>query len=464
MSAGIKKETATLEGAAEQLIKAACDAGADAAEVCGTYHARSKVSLEKQDFQLAASDEGFQLGIRVLKGKHQGFASCNSTDAKDLREMAKRAVEIAAFTPANPNWVIKASALVPNEAPRNLWDDQLQNLSLTSQRDWATLMMNEATKDSRFRLNEGSVGVSSGVFLVLNSAGTHQVERETIATWGLMGMAVDGANITSFDYFGELCREAAPVAERIRKTTALFRDRILENLQCVAVHGYRGLVVFSPRAVMDIFLAGLSYHLNGRSLVEGTSRWNWETLGRKLFSPLIQLDDLPWLTDRSGCMLFDREGCPTSNLSLIENGELRNFLLDGYAAAALNQHSTGHALGGPTALPSVGPHSLSLRGGNEPLAKLHQRASRFQREYLLVQRYSGQTDPVTGDFSGVAKGGEWWVGGEKVGCVKETLVAGNLFEALGTGFFGLSTETQVIDSTEEAPTLVCDGISVTGTE
>lgn len=461
MNSGLKKEITTLENSAEQLLKAAQDAGADAAEVCGTYHTRTKINLEKQDYHLAASDEGFQLGLRVLRGDRQGFASCNTTDTKELREVALRAVEIAGFSPDNRNWTIQASSLVPNEAPRELWDDRLHNLSIASQKDWAALLMNEATKDARFRLNEGSVGVSRGLFLVLNSKGTHQLERETVATWGLMGMAIEGSNITSFDYFGELSRQAAPVAERIQKTTRLFRQRLIENLKQSPAQGYRGLVVFSPRAVIDIFLAGLAYHLNGRNLVEGTSRWKWETLGQSLFSPLIQLEDLPWLTDRSGCLLFDREGTPTSNMSLIEGGKLRSFLLDGYAAQALGQASTGHALGGPTALPSVGPHCLCLKGGSESVSLLHSRLAQSQPEYLVVQRYSGQADPVTGDFSGVAKGGEWWARGEKVRCVKETLIAGNLFDALGPGFFGLSQETEIIDSGEEAPTLVCDGISVT---
>ncbi len=457
----LKKETDILQTAAAALVDAALDAGATAAEVCGTYAERTKISLEKQDFHLAASDEGFSLGLRVLRGKRQGFASCNATDPKDLREVAGRAVEIAGFSPDNPNWTIQASALVPKEAPASLWDERLATLSLQTQKDWALLMAKEAMQDPRFRLNEGSVDVSSGLSLVLNSLGTHQVQAETAVGWSLMGMAVEGSNITSFDYFGQMSRKAEGVADRIQSSARQFRDKLIENLNQKTAQSYQGLVLFTPRAVIDIFLSGLSYHFNGRQLAEGTTRWKREDLGRPVVSALVNVSDNPWLTDRAGCQLFDREGTPTRHRELLAHGELRNFLFDQYAATALGTQSTGNAVGGPSALPSVGPHCLIMSGGEEATQALHARLAAQQKQYLVVQRYSGQSDPVTGDFSGVAKGGEWWSEGKRLYCVKETLIAGNLFQALGSGLFGVSRETEIIDCAEEAPTVVCDGISVT---
>ncbi len=460
-SANLKKESAVLEEAGSLLMKAALDSGADAAEVCGSYSRRTKICLEKQDYQLAASDAGYLLGLRVTRGKRQGFASCNSTDAKELRDVAMRAVEIAGFAPENPNWTIRGSDLLPKENSVELWDDRLADLSLQTQKDWTELMVNEATKDPRFRINEGSVGVSSGLSLILNSLGTHKLERETVGTWGLMGLALEGSNITSFDYFGELSRTAAPIAERILSSTRRFRNQVLDGLDQKSAHGYRGLVFFSPRAVIDIFLSSVAYHLNGRSLVEGTGRWKLADTGKPVLNPMLNLKDMPWLTDRNGCTRFDREGTPTANRSLIERGAVAGFLFDLYCAQALGVASTGHAIGGPSGLPTVGSHTLCLMGGVENAEELHARLSDQQPEYLVVHRYSGQADPVTGDFSGVAKGGEWWSRGERLHCVKETLIAGNLFESLGTGLFGLSQETEVIDSGDEAPGIVCDGISVT---
>jgi PmbA protein len=220
-------------------------------------------------------------------------------------------------------------------------------------------------------------------------------------------------------------------------------------------------VVFSPRAVCEIVLSTLVYHLNGRILAEKTGRWHPEDLGRHVLDKRLSMHDMPWLGDRTGFGRFDREGSPTQNRPLIQSGILQGWLLDSYSAKALGLATTGNAAGGPTTLPTVGAHSLVLMGGDEPKEALLKRVSAQQDGFLFVNRYSGEADSITGQFSGVAKGGEWWQGGERRHFVKETLISGNLFELLHQSVFGISRETELIDSAEESPTLVLDGVSVT---
>lgn len=462
MTPAFKKERENLEAAATKLLSLALQAGAESAEVCGSFRQKTKITLEKQDYHMASADDGYSLGVRVLSGQRQGFASCNTTDLKELKEVALRAVEIAGFSPQNPNYRIMASGNIPKEAPSALWDDSLYQLSLQTQKDWTRLMKDEATKDPRFRLNEGGVEIASDLFLITNSHGTHKLEKETVASWTLMGMAVEGDVITSFDYFQEISRRASGVPERIVATTKRFRETLAQNLKQGPPRSYKGLVVFTPRAVIDILLSPLSYHLNGRNVVEKTSKWNLETLGNPVLARELTIRDLPWLTDRTGCAIFDREGTPTSNQVMIEDGMLRGFLMDQYAAVAMGQKSTGHAYGGPSMPPSVSPHCLCVNGGEEPIAHLIARATTQQKEFLVINRYSGQVDPVSGDFSGVAKGGEWWTGGERAYCVKETLISGNIFDAFGESLFGISKETEIVESAEECPTIGVNNVSVTG--
>ena len=213
--------------------------------------------------------------------------------------------------------------------------------------------------------------------------------------------------------------------------------------------------------MIDIFLSPLSYHLNGRNVAEGTARWKVADLGKEILSPKVTVQDLPWLTDRFGCSVFDREGFPTKNMTPIKGGVLKDFFLDQYAAKALGKTSTGHAVGAPSSLPSVSPHCLCLGKGDRPWKDLVKELTGHQKSFLLVHRFSGQTDPITGDFSGVAKGGEWWVGGERAYFVKETQISGNLFQALGPGLAGISVETEVVDSESESPSILIDKVSVT---
>jgi PmbA protein len=458
----LEKELKTLEGSAGKLLQFALDAGASQAEVCGTFGQRTKIALEKQDYHLASSDEGYNLGIRVLKGDRQGFASCNTTDAAELKEIALRAVEIAGFSPPNPYYVINRSEPIPKTAPATPWDDKLFGLSLQTQKEWTKVMVDEALRDPRFRMNEGSLGTSAGAFVLLNSEGVSRNERECSLYWSLMGMGVDGEKITSFDYFSDMAQTSDGVVDRIVATTREFCARTLSGLEQGSARSYKGLVVFTPRAVQEILTGSLLYHLNGRVLTEKIGRWKLEDLGKLVVDKRLTLRDMPWLPGRTGFSRFDREGVPTQNRKLIDGGKIAGWLLDGYSAKALGLQPTGNSAGGPSAPPNVSAHSLVLDGGDEPLAQGLKRLAEAQKDgFLVVHRYSGQSDPVTGEFSGVAKGGEWWEGGKRRHCVQETMIAGNLFEVLSQGVFSVSKETELIDSAEESPTLILDGVSVT---
>lgn len=457
----LKREQETLENAGEQLLSLALGAGADKAEVCASYGQKTKVSLEKQDFHMASADAGYSFGLRVHKGEKQGFVTCNTTDAKDLKELSVRAVEIASLSPANPYDQICATANLPAEGHLELWDDSLYQVSLQTQKDWIVGMWEEAQKQPKFRINEGSVEISSGLLLVMNSLGTLKFDRETMAVWSLMGMAVEGEKITSFDYFYDGTRLGSEAPRKIMDTTEHFVGEIGEQLNQGPAKNYRGRVLFSPRAVASILLSNLLYHLNGRNVIEGTTRWGREGEGKSALNPAITLTDDPWDTDLAGAAAFDREGVPTQRCDLVREGVIRTYLRDQYAAKALESQSTGHAAGGPASLPGVGAHALRLHGGTSSREALIQDIHSAQGDFLLVNRFSGRVDPITGDFSGVAKGGEWWSEGKRSHFVQETLISGNLFETLSDALVGLSKEEVRVDASRRVPWASLDGVSVT---
>jgi PmbA protein len=79
---------------------------------------------------------------------------------------------------------------------------------------------------------------------------------------------------------------------------------------------------------------------------------------------------------------------------------------------------------------------------------------------LLVNRFSGNVDSVSGDFSGVVKGGHYIEAGKTVCPVKEVMISGNIYELL----------KQVVDVSREyvdvggsrMPYIQIEGCSITG--
>jgi PmbA protein len=79
---------------------------------------------------------------------------------------------------------------------------------------------------------------------------------------------------------------------------------------------------------------------------------------------------------------------------------------------------------------------------------------------IVVSRFSGNVNPINGDFSGVVKGGNLVERGNIVHAVKEVMVAGNIFSAL-KNLDGVSKERKIILSSI-LPYLRFSNISFTG--
>jgi len=80
-------------------------------------------------------------------------------------------------------------------------------------------------------------------------------------------------------------------------------------------------------------------------------------------------------------------------------------------------------------------------------------------EGLLVGRFSGNVDEVSGDFSGVAKGSFLVKRGRIVAPVKETLIAGNVYDLLQR-IVGIGSAVKRTMATE-APAVLVDSVVVT---
>lgn len=78
---------------------------------------------------------------------------------------------------------------------------------------------------------------------------------------------------------------------------------------------------------------------------------------------------------------------------------------------------------------------------------------------VWVGRFSGSSNPVTGEFSGVVKNGFLFENGRKRP-LRETLIAGDLFDVLGR-VIAISAERRLIEGARLLPAIRVGGVSVT---
>lgn len=435
----------------DDVLARAAKAGASAAEAYAEYVKQTSASVEQNELKGASSAEHAAVGLRVLVGDRLGFAYVNRFDDDALDEAIADALAIAKASPGDP-----ANGLVtplPGKVVKGLWDDALATLPPSEVVKRTAALFDEARKvDARVSVDNASFAATLAHSAVVSTAGVRAAASETAASWALFGMAVDGDEVGSFDAYSAGARRLKDA--RTAAGARRFGETVLSLLGPRAGKSYQGQVVFSADAFCEIFLDTLFEAIDGDVVHKGKSRLKGK-LGQRVASPgFLVVDD----GSKHGGLAsgaFDREGLPHRRTVVLGDGVLHAFLYDGKAARRAKTRPTGHALGSARNLPSIGTTNVEVGAGSATDDEL----LRELDDGLWVGRFSGNVDAVSGDFSGVAKGSFLVENGKRTAPVKETLIAGNVFDCL-TRVIACGKERHQVMATS-CPWVLVDGIDVT---
>jgi PmbA protein len=157
-----------------------------------------------------------------------------------------------------------------------------------------------------------------------------------------------------------------------------------------------------------------------------------------------------------GTSPFDGEGLPSLRTVVVENGMLRNYLLNTYTARKLGMKSTHNASRGLAGAPGIGCGNLYLEPG------------KLTPEQIIADVPAGLyvtglmgfgVNVVTGDYSQGATG-LWIENGQLTHAVEEVTIAGNLAEMLkNVTAIGSDLEFR---GAVASPTLRIDGMMLAG--
>ena len=152
--------------------------------------------------------------------------------------------------------------------------------------------------------------------------------------------------------------------------------------------------------------------VNGGNLYRKTS-FLADSLGKRVFAPLVRIEERPLEAQGAASTPFDDEGVATKPRVVVADGVLQGYFLSSYSARKLGMKSTGNA---------GGHHNLVVRSQGPDFEGMLREMGRG----LLVTELLGHgINMVTGDYSRGAAG--YWVeGGEIRFPVEEITIAGNL--------------------------------------
>jgi PmbA protein len=214
-------------------------------------------------------------------------------------------------------------------------------------------------------------------------------------------------------------------------------------------------VIFTPIGVASALLSPLVLAFNGKSVLEGASPLK-DKLGEQVFDKRLSLWDDATIAYGVGSYPFDDEGVSGQRLPLVTNGVVTNFLYDLQTAALAGTQSTGNGQRAGGGFPSPAVSSLILSGGDVSFQAMVE----GMKEGLIVEQLMGaeQGNILGGDFGGNVLLGYKVENGEIVGRVKDTMIAGNVYQVLKE-LLGIGQEARWVGGILQTPALYCSGVS-----
>jgi PmbA protein len=225
------------------------------------------------------------------------------------------------------------------------------------------------------------------------------------------------------DYWFSIARnfEGLEAPEQVGRIAA---QRALRRLKPVKMETQKVTVIFdqnTARSLLD----------NVFDAVHGMSVYRHESflagkLGEKVASEKVTVVDDGTMPGLFGTTPFDDEGVPSRRTVVIENGILKSYLLNTYAARKLGLKTTGSASRGLSGNAGIGHGNFFMTPGVETAEHI---IAGVQNGFYVTELMGFGVNIVTGDYSRGAAG-LWIRNGELAFAVSEVTIAGNLKDML----------------------------------
>jgi PmbA protein len=400
------------------------------------------------------------IGVRVFLGSGGAHRTANTSTSDfteaGLDQLVRSAVDLAQVTSQDP------FAGLPDQAAMgqlggdlDLYYEDVYSMPAAERIEYARRAEAAAlSADPRLKNSDGgSFEAATGHKVMANSRGFVGEYRRSYCSVAAMPIAQTEQGGMQRDYWFSSARTLGKLAspESIGAEAA---RRTLRRLNARRVATQRVPIVFAPEIARSL-VGNIFEAANGDSVYRGASFWA-NQLGQQVASQNVTVIDDGTIPGLFGTAPFDGEGLPTRRTVIVENGVLKNYLLNTYTGRKLNMQSTGNASRGLAGTPGIGAGNLFLENGSVSPQQL---LADVKVGFYVTELMGFGVNMVTGDYSRGAAG-LWIENGELAFAVEEITIAGNLKEML-------NNVTAIANDLEfrgavASPTLRVDGMTIAG--
>lgn len=410
---------------ASELVSALKKQGADAADVYIVSSNGFNTTIRLGNIEKLQQSTSKGLGLRVFKNGATAVTFTTDFQDKTVQQLVKETLEIVKVSNAD-----KFNGLAPKEllgeysGKLMLFDDSIEKITPEKKIEMVK-EMEEAGRafDKRITNSNGASWSNSvGQITLANSDGFVGQYRTTIANMSV-GLLAEENGVKQRDgwfsfnrFFNKLDTPKAVGEEAARRT--------IKRLGGKKVKSQAVPVVISPEVAQD-FVEMIFGAASGGSIYRRSS-YLVDKVGQEIVAPAITIVDDATIEDGLASRPFDGEGVKSSAVTVIENGVLKTYVCDSYAARRLNAKVTGNAGRNYQAAPGVTSTNLFVKNGKTDPKDI---VKSVKNGLYLTEMFGSGVNSVTGDFSQGASG-FWIENGEITFPVQEITIAGNVLKAL----------------------------------
>jgi len=388
---------------ADGVVAAARKAGADVAEatVRGGSHLSTKVRLREPELVEEAGSRS--LGLRVMLGQQVAVTYTSDFSAAGRARLVEDVIELAKLSqpdpfagPPDPSKLSKTEQHVDLDVYDPKMDALTAAEALVRAKDGEDAALNY---DPRITNSEGATFTrASGESVLVTSGGFRGTTRGTYASLVVSPVADDADGKKRSGYHWAAKRHLAEL-EEARGVGEEAARRTLRKLGASKIASCEMPVVFDPDTARSL-LGLLASCVNGGSIWRRSS-YLLERLSTKVASDLVTVIDDPLIPKAPGSRPFDGEGLLSRRNVVVENGVLKTYLMDTYAAKKLSMESTASASRGSSGGVGASTTNFVLQPGTISREQL---LKDTKRGLYVTEMMGFGFNAVTGDFSRGASG------------------------------------------------------------
>lgn len=419
---------------------------AEEAEVFAVWAEETDAVFETNRLKQVQTRESSGRALRLIKNGRIGFSASNRINGTN--ELVEMALEMAPMG-AEARFQFPSANSFPGV---EVYDRAIENVTEEQMVELGQSLIDAVRKHSPDVICQGSVSKNTVRVEIMNSNGGRAAYRKSVYGFGIEGLLVRGTDML---FVGDAESSCHPLKDSRRVAEATIQQLEWARETAPALDGQLP-VIFTPNGVAGALVAPLALAINGKVVYQGASPLG-HRMGEKVLDAGISIWDDATVDYRPGSRLCDDEGIPSRRTPLIDRGVVANFIYDLQTAGLCGSNSTGNASRGLANLPGPSLSTVLIGTGDATFEDMLAGI----KEGLVVEQLMGasQGNVLGGDFSGNVLLGYMVKDGRIIGRVKDTMVSGNVYEALKEGVV-IGREAKWVGGRLSVPHIMCPRLAV----